>query len=375
MRNKDAPAPAGLYVHVPFCKTKCPYCDFYSTTDLSLIPAWLQALEREIESYRDTFASFDSLFLGGGTPSCLGPRHMERLLETVRGNFSLAPDTEVTCEANPDDVSAGVPAFWRSLGINRLSIGVQSFHDDELSFLQRRHTADTARRAIELAQRTGFENIGLDLMYGFPGHSVTRWQDTLKTALSFSPTHLSCYQTTISADTPFGLLLREGKLVKIESEEERRFFLFTARFLTKTRFIHYEISNFARYRRLRCRHNMKYWDHTPYLGLGPSAHSFLGGKRWWNLSSVVEYCAALQKGGLPTAGSEDLSPEQLDLENLFLGLRTMDGVILESGAGASIDLQSLSRLRQQGLVRVRNGRVLPTRKGFLFADSLPLLLN
>ena len=190
----------GLYVHIPFCKTKCPYCDFYSITDASLVLSYLVALDAEARLYRDRFPAFDSLFLGGGTPSLLDEAQLDALVASLRRHFTFAPDTEFTLEANPDDITADKLTLFRDLGINRLSLGVQSFDEAELRFLGRRHTARQTAAAIELIRAAGFTNLGLDLMYGLPGQSLDAWINTLETALSFNPEHLSCYQLTIEAD-------------------------------------------------------------------------------------------------------------------------------------------------------------------------------
>jgi oxygen-independent coproporphyrinogen-3 oxidase len=380
MRNETpvrrvAAEPPGLYVHVPFCKTKCPYCGFYSVTDPSLAPRWIEAVVKEAAFYAEAFPPFDSLFLGGGTPGCLDARQLEALVAGLVDHLSVTKDAEVTCEVNPDDVTRETMPFLRSLGVNRLSIGVQSFDDRELTFLGRRHSARQARSAVEYGREAGFENISLDLIYGFPGHDVAAWRRTLEAALALEPTHLSCYQMTFEAGTPFDKLRRDGALKPVDEEEERRLFLSTARVLDGSRYQQYEVSNFARFKRLRCRHNMKYWNHTPYLGLGPAAHSFLGGRRWWNVRSVEGYCSMIAEGRRPVDGSEDLTMEQMHLERLFLGLRTKAGVSLDAVSSDPSFSRSVDRLVGQGLVKVRNNAIVPTRKGLLFADRLPLLLS
>jgi putative oxygen-independent coproporphyrinogen III oxidase len=365
------PAP-GLYVHVPFCQTKCPYCDFYSITSPDLTSAYLQALEIEASLYRDSFASFDTLYLGGGTPSLLDAEQLTALVSSLRRYFKFTPDSEFTLEANPDDIKAEKLRLWRGLGLNRLSLGVQSFDETELVFLQRRHTARQTRRALELIRAAGFENLGLDLMYGLPGQSPDTWLQTLETALSFGPEHLSCYQLTIAEGTPLALRAARGELTLPDEEVQREFFLLTRQFLEDRGYIHYEISNFARGQEYFSRHNRKYWNHTPYLGLGPAAHSYKDGRRWWNFSSVAQYGAALNSGMAPVAGSEDLTPEQLRLEALYLGFRTREGVALEVIQGHPRWQISLSELVQAGLVRLTDGRVTATARGLVVADRLPL---
>ncbi|MCX5892002.1 MAG: radical SAM family heme chaperone HemW [Deltaproteobacteria bacterium] len=373
------PAP-GLYVHVPFCQSKCPYCDFYSITSPDLISAYLEALENEASLYKDSFASFDSLYLGGGTPSLLTREQLTSLTKNLRRHLIFSSDTEFTLEANPDDLTTEKLRLWRDLGINRLSLGVQSFDEAELVFLQRRHTARQTMRVIELIRAAGFANLGLDLMYGLPGQSIDAWLKTLETALSFTPEHLSCYQLTIEAGetpappTPLARRLARGEFVLPDEEAQREFFLLTRQFLEDRGYIHYEISNFARGEEFLSRHNRKYWNHTPYLGLGPAAHSYKSGRRWWNFASVAQYCAALNLGTAPVAGSEDLTPEQLRLEALYLGFRTRDGVPLEVIQRHPRWPVVLSELGQSGLVKLANGRVTATAQGLVVADRLPLLL-
>jgi putative oxygen-independent coproporphyrinogen III oxidase len=370
----DSPAP-GLYLHVPFCRTKCPYCDFYSVTDLSMVGRWVEAMIREMAWYGERFGAFDSIYFGGGTPSLLDGRTLGGLMEGLRSSFVVVPSAEITVEVNPDDVSEGSLDLFRALGVNRLSIGVQSFRDSELQFLKRRHNAAGAERAVALARERGIDNLGIDLMYGLPGQTLEQWAETLEKGVSLEPAHLSCYQLTLHPGTPYGLLRAEGKLAALPEDEERDFFLFTSRFLKERGYIHYEVSNFAMGRDSMSRHNTKYWQHSPYLGLGPSAHSFLDGRRWWNVRSVEEYCKAFEGGGLPVEDGEFLLPEQLRLERLFLGFRTEAGVALADILPGDPAGRTLATLVEQGLLHLRGDRVIPTEEGYLLADRLPLLVG
>jgi putative oxygen-independent coproporphyrinogen III oxidase len=375
----DHPTGSGLYIHIPFCKTKCPYCDFYSVTDATLISEYLAALDAEARLYRDRFPAFDSLFLGGGTPSLLTSAPLAALTTILRRTFSFAPDTEFTLEANPDDITVDKLALFRDLGLNRLSLGVQSFNEAELRFLQRRHTAKQTEQALSLIRAAGFTNLGLDLMYGLPGQTLEGWTETLEQALSFAPEHLSCYQLTLAPETPMGRSLAEGQLTPLDEETQREFFLLTANFLTARGYLHYEVANFARqgpqagslYHYV-CRHNLKYWTRTPYLGLGPGAHSFQSGRRWWNIASVKKYCAALNAGDAPVAGTETLTPAQIRLETLALGFRTREGVSLATIRERPGGDAMVAALTQAGLVRVDRDRVIATAQGMVVADRLPL---
>jgi oxygen-independent coproporphyrinogen-3 oxidase len=360
-------------VHVPFCRTKCIYCDFYSVTRTGEEDAWLASLGQEITLYKDRFSQFDSLYIGGGTPTCLDERRMTALFQMLREHFRFSAHAEITIEANPDDIDAPGAAALCALGINRLSLGIQSFDDRELAFLRRRHTAAGAETALAAATAAGFSNIGIDLMYGLPGQTQDTWLATLMRALSFNPAHLSCYQLTLEGETPLSRMAGAGRIRLPDEEEGRDFFLNTSRFLEAHGFAHYEVSNFAASRKFFCRHNQKYWTHVDYLGLGPAAHSFDGARRWWNYRSIERYCEALKRGMRPVEGEELLSDEQLELERLYLGLRTRRGLSLPSLRKESVPV--VRELKRAGLVIIRGDRLCPSRRGYLVADSLPLLLS
>ncbi len=393
------PLPPGLYVHIPFCLRKCAYCDFFSITDLSLVSTWLAALKKEAAVYQNRFGFFDTLCLGGGTPSLLEAEQLSCLFDILRRHFAFSPDSEVTLEANPDDLTPDKLGLYRDLGINRLSLGVQSFNDQELAFLGRRHTARQTVEALDAARAAGFANLSLDLIYGLPGQSLEDWRKTLEQALAFHPEHLSCYQLTYEPGTPLGRKKARGEVAAATEEEEREFFLFTSRFLERRGYLHYEISNFAQLGKAGntpnhqainnyesfnrkpktenrkpsySRHNRKYWRHVPYLGLGPGAHSFRDGVRWWNVASVPQYCQSLARGEAPVADREILSPGQIRLEALYLGLRTREGAPLELLRQTPGWEKTLTNLQKSGLVEVRRDRAIPTLEGFLLADSLPL---
>lgn len=327
---------------------------------------------REARLYAERFTHFDSLYVGGGTPSLLTAAQMQALFGGLRRCFVFAPGAEVTMEVNPDDVEKDKLKVMHALGVNRLSFGVQSFDDKELRFLKRRHDADTAQAAIAAAQRAGFTNIGIDLMYGLPGQTKESWRATLERALSFAPQHISCYQLTIEGRTRLSAMIAAGKVALPGEKTQEDFFLLTSRVLERRGYSHYEISNFAFGDAFRCRHNRKYWTHVPYLGLGPSAHSFDGGRRWWNHRSVERYCDGLTAGGSPVEGTEELSEEQLALERLYLGLRTREGVGMADIPDRAMPI--VNQLKRSRLLKAQDGRLYPTRRGYLVADSLPVLL-
>ena len=365
--KKTEPA-AGLYIHVPFCASKCPYCDFFSVAETDKIDSWLEALCRELELYREQFPRFETVYLGGGTPSLLSDLQLGILMDHIRRSVLIDDGAEYTIEVNPDDVSREKAHALKALGFNRLSIGVQSFDDRLLGLLKRRHNAEQACAAIEHAAVAGFDSISLDLMFGLPGQD---WEGELAQAVGFEPGHLSCYQLTVKPGTPFHALHQSGELEIASDETLVQLFMLTDTILENFSYVHYEVSNFARDAEHEARHNSRYWQHLPYLGLGPSAHSFDGHTRWWNTSSLPEYCSSLAAGS-PVAGRETLNPEQLRLERLMLGMRTQRGIAVED---VRADASVLERLETAGLVVVQDGRVMPTARGMLFADRLPLVLE
>ena len=371
---------AGLYIHIPFCVSKCHYCDFYSLTSVSAVPDFLDALFKEMAMYRNRFNPFNTVYIGGGTPSLLSPQQLERILVRIRENFDLIPNPEITpeitIETNPADLNRSYLESIREIGINRINIGVQSFDHKVLGFLGRRHSLKQAISAIEASKKAGFCNMGLDLIYGVPEQDIESWLDTLKQAVAFSPEHLSCYQLTLETKTPLGKRYQAGEFSIPGEELQYEFFMKTSEFLEDAGYIHYEVSNFARGTEHASRHNQKYWDHSPYLGLGPAAHSFQHNKRWWNHRSLDQYLTAINAGNLPVEEAEILTMEQLRLEALYLGLRTRKGVYLEDFKNQyDCDLftekkKMLDKLQEEGFISIRDGHLYPTQTGLAVADSL-----
>jgi oxygen-independent coproporphyrinogen-3 oxidase len=370
---------AGLYIHIPFCLRKCGYCSFYSIKSVNLIPEYITALKKEIRYYRKIFSSFDTIYIGGGTPSLLSIGQIETIFKTINKYHKIDSHAEITIEVNPGDVSLKYLQTLRSLGINRLNIGIQSFDDDTLRFLGRRHNSTDAIASINDSRQAGFDNIGIDLIYGIHGQKISLWNNTLQKALSYVPEHISCYQLSLETGTP---LYKEYALqdIKLPAEKEQlKFFLATAEELGKSGYIHYEVSNFARKDKFKSRHNQKYWQHVPYLGLGPAAHSFLGNRRWWNTSAVKTYLKEIAKGKMPLENTETLSAEQLQLEALFLGLRTKAGLDLKRyktkyGVDLLEDKKAIiDALIKNKFVELEDCFLSPTRAGMAVADSLALI--
>lgn len=369
----------GLYIHIPFCKSRCAYCDFFSVTNTGLIPRFLNALFKEIDAYGQTFTEFDTVYLGGGTPSLLSITQIEALLEVVRQAFTVLPNSEITIEVNPADWERGDLKELRSMGINRINIGVQSLDERELIFLGRRHNTKQAVQTLEDAVHAGFNNIGVDLIYGLPGQTLDGWRDSLMKTLTFEPSHLSCYELELKPHTPLGLRYKKGEFSLQTEECQRDFFMRTSELLENAGYIHYEVSNFAAGMEMTSRHNQKYWDHTPYLGLGPSAHSFKGQRRWWNHESLMDYCRDLEDDKQPVGDSEMLDIDQLRLEALFLGLRMRKGIDMEQYQrryGCDLVKEKgllLKEWAETGLIEITRGIIRPTRAGMAVADAMAML--
>ncbi|HEX9945619.1 MAG TPA: radical SAM family heme chaperone HemW [Thermoanaerobaculia bacterium] len=370
----------GLYLHIPFCSAICPYCDFAVLTGgperrrrfvdylLSEISLWFPD--------RSAFGSIDTIYFGGGTPSALAPEDLTRILESVRGSLSIKDDAWIFFEANPEDITRENVRAWRDLGVRFLSLGIQSFEADALTFLGRRHSPDEARRSVEIAREAGFDTVSIDLIYGLPDQPFEVWRRTLEEAVALTPDHISCYQLTIHEGTPFGFRLARGKMTELPEEAQAEMFLFTHEFLRDHGYPGYEVSNFARSPEHRSRHNQKYWQHVPYLGLGPSAHSFSGTRRWWNERKLNPYETRIGAGEKPIAGTEELTQHDLALEALMLGLRTVAGIDLNSFRERyGVDLRKpneplIERLVWGGLLRVEGTVLAPTLAGLAITDSL-----
>lgn len=370
----------GLYLHIPFCSAICPYCDFAVLTGGRQRRArFVDHLLSEIDLWKadaSAFPGIDTIYFGGGTPSALEPGDLARILESARRSLSVRDDAWVFFEANPEDVTPESVRAWRDLGVRFLSLGIQSLDGDALRFLGRRHTPEEARRSVELARTAGFETVSIDLIYGLPGQSLEDWRRGLEEAVALEPDHLSCYQLTIHEGTPFGFRLARGKMTELPEEAQGEFFLFTHQFLRDAGIPGYEVSNFARSPEHRSRHNQKYWHHVPYLGLGPSAHSFSGNRRWWNERKINPYETRIEAGERPVAGSEELAQRDLALETVMLGLRTVDGIDLPRlHKRYGVDLLKrneplVERLVREGLLRAEDGRLTPSLAGLAVTDSL-----
>jgi len=374
---------SGLYIHVPFCLKKCDYCDFYSEiTEPTRIEKFLNACTGEIELYGDnpifSQTEFHTLYFGGGTPSILSAKQIDKIVQSVESVFNLTKNFEFTIEANPDTISFSRLTDYRLIGINRLSLGIQSFCDSELHTLGRIHHADQAKKCIEWAYQVGFENINLDLIFAIPGQTLYEWQTNLEQAIQYKPEHLSIYCLTIEPGTQMERLILAGELYKVSEEIEREMYFWSIDTLSKAGYQQYEISNFA-LTGFECKHNLMYWNGSPYLGIGPSAHSFWNGHRQWNLNSIKHYLKSLKTGKKPIADQEALSQEQKILEFLYLNLRTTHGVDIQQFE----DLFNLSFTRKFGnvlehlqgypnveLFDLKENKLKLTTNGFVLFDEI-----
>lgn len=361
------PGDAGLYVHVPFCLTRCGYCDFNAHAGLDHLKApFVEALLAEADLAAPAWEGtrFVSVFLGGGTPTTLPPRAIAGIIERLRARFDLDPDAEVTVEANPDTVDRGSLAALRGAGVSRLSMGAQSFDPSVLRSLERLHRPEAVRRAFTAAREAGFEEVNLDLIYGTRGESAPSWARTLEEALALGPEHLSCYALTIEGGTPLGRRVTLGLEPPPDPDEQSDRYEAACARLAAAGYRHYEVSNWAR-PGAECLHNLGYWHGRPYLGLGPGAHSSRDGRRWWTVRSPERYVAELRAGRLPLGGEERPGPEAARLERLLLGLRLSDGV-----PGSWVPEEAAAGFLDRGLARWRDGRFVLTEAGMLLANDL-----
>ena len=286
----------GIYIHFPFCKSRCDYCDFNTCASMeSHIPAYCQNLHKEIKLISQHFKNdfhIRSIYLGGGTPSYLPPENIRQVIQTVLQNFMICPDVEISMEANPADIVPSKAVVWHTTGINRLSIGMQSAHDEELAMLGRRHRWLDVQQAVQIAKDAGFTNINLDVMFGLPGQSMQEWRSTVEKALSLAPTHLSLYALTVEEDTPLMHKLADGKLPQVDEDLAGDMYEWVMEYLSQHGFEQYEISNWAQQENdvdYRCQHNLLYWRNETYLGFGSAAHSHYGSNRWSNKTGILEY--------------------------------------------------------------------------------------
>lgn len=362
---------AGVYLHIPFCRQACHYCNFHFSTSLLYKKELVGALVKEV-AMRTGYAGGDhvaTIYFGGGTPSLLQTDELSLLLAAIRNSYTVLPDAEITLEANPDDLTGEQLESWKRMGINRLSIGVQSFFEDDLRWMNRAHTAEQARERLQLAIGF-FENITIDLIYGTPALTDERWKENVDMALALGIPHLSCYALTVEPKTPLHKLIQQQKSADVDPDRQSAQFLLLMKWMQDAGYEHYEISNFAR-PGWRSRHNSSYWLGEKYIGIGPAAHSFDGGSRQWNIANNKAYIRAIEAGELPQE-KETLTLVQRVNEYIMTSLRTMEGIDLEK-----VSPQFMSGLRRaaeryivNGLVSLQENRLVLTDEGKLVADGI-----
>lgn len=352
---------SGIYIHVPFCTTKCNYCNFFSVTSLSRKASFIDALEAEIRMNNGFFnqsngsAWVDTIYLGGGTPSLLSPEDLNRIFDFLATNFSWNADAEITIEANPDDVTPALLNSWRLLGINRLSIGIQSFRNETLRYLSRRHSAGKSLTVVQMALDSGFSNLSGDLIYGVPGLQDEEWIEDVERLASSGVSHISAYALTVEPRTALEFQIRKGRTGAPDEEAAFRQYYLLREKLISCGFNHYEISNFA-LSGCESRHNRAYWNGEPYLGLGPSAHSYNGTIRRWN-PSLLQGWIDHSLSGIPAYTEESITPEKRYNEMVLTHLRTSRGLNLRE-MEKSLGIHWRQYLEKMCHVSVKQGDVI-----------------
>ena len=366
---------AGIYLHIPFCKQACTYCNFHFTTSLRFKKELVDAIIKEIDLQKDFLQgeSITTIYFGGGTPTLLSIDEGAALLDKIRQVFVVEQRAEITLEANPDDLTIKKLVAWKSMGINRLSIGIQSFFEEDLAWMNRAHSAKEAIDNLQLAKNE-FDNISIDLIYGSPLLTDEQWEKNVATALSYQVQHLSCYALTVEEKTPLHKQILSQKKQDIDADKQARQFLLLMKWLRQAGYEHYEVSNFAK-PGFRSRHNSSYWQGKKYLGLGPSAHSYDGIVRKWNVANNTKYINAIEKGIVENE-TEVLTEIQKLNEYIMISLRTMEGMDLEKirsiwGEDKITAMEKkLSILKKSNLLHQKDSIIQLTDEGMLMADGI-----
>lgn len=369
---------AGIYIHIPFCKQACYYCNFHFSTSLRYKNDFIAALLNEIQLQGDAGYlkgnPVETIYFGGGTPSILAIDELKLVTETLAKFFDTSAAVEITLEANPDDINTEKLKGWKQAGINRLSIGIQSLFDEDLQRMNRAHTAQEVKTVIEKSRDAGFEHFSVDLIYGTPGLTDEKWQHNLNWVADQQINHLSCYALTVEPKTALDQMIRKKKYADVDAEQQRRQFFQLMDFAAANAFEHYEISNFAKPGH-RSKHNSNYWLGVSYLGLGPSAHSFNGISRQWNIANNQQYIEVLKQNSIP-ASVEMLTPVQKLNEYIMTSIRTKEGCdiekVLQINGNAAMDefYQAAEAFQQKGWVEPINRYLILTKEGKLFADKI-----
>jgi oxygen-independent coproporphyrinogen-3 oxidase len=362
---------AGIYIHIPFCRKACHYCNFHFVTSLRHKNELVAALLKEMELQQEYFGkeTVNTIYFGGGTPSLLQMADLSLQIEKIRSIFKVDENAEITIETNPDDIDEEKLIAWKKIGINRLSIGVQSFFNEELQWMNRAHNAEQALANLQLAKKH-FDNITIDLIYGTPLLTNEKWKQNIERAIQWDIPHISCYALTVEPKTPLQKMIKLGTSQDVNPDKQSEQFLLLMQWLEDAGYEHYEISNFAK-PGFRSQHNSSYWKGKKYLGLGPSAHSFDGNSRQWNISNNTIYIESIEKGFIPFE-KEELSPAQKMNEYIMISLRTMEGLDLEKIEIKERDklFKIAGRYIEQGLMKRENNFLTLTKQGKLLADGI-----
>jgi oxygen-independent coproporphyrinogen-3 oxidase len=367
---------AGIYLHIPFCKQACSYCNFHFTTSLRYKDDLVKALCKELELQQAFLGGepVNTVYFGGGTPSLLSLDDCRQVLGTIRELYPVSPEAEITLEGNPDDVAMEKLSGWKDAGINRLSVGVQSFFEEELRWMNRAHNAGQAHQCIENIQEAGFTNYTIDLIYGSPMLSDEQWQQNVQTAISYGVPHLSCYALTVEERTPLYKQINQQVKEDVDNEKQARQFLLLMQWLRAAGYEHYEVSNFA-LPGFRSRHNSSYWRGEKYLGIGPSAHSYDGRARTWNIANNNAYIQGINSGKVP-GETEVLTDVQRLNEYIMISLRTMEGMDMgrveeQWGKATAAKLEKqLERYTKSNLVVQKDRHYTLVDEGMLRADGI-----
>lgn len=366
---------AGIYIHIPFCKSRCIYCGFYSTTLLDLRKKYINAVCREMELRKNYIREpFSTIYLGGGTPSLLDEAELTKLFLYINNVYDVDRNAEITMECNPDDITPKFTNMLSHLPINRVSMGAQTFADSRLRLLHRRHNSDEVKHAVKLLREAGIKNISIDLMFGFPDESLSQWKEDISAAMALNVEHISAYSLMYEEDTPLWKMLDTGKVKEIDEELSLTMFKELVCQLTDAGYEHYEISNFAR-PGYRSRHNSSYWHQVPYIGLGAAAHSFDLNSRQWNVADLKLYIEEINNGIIP------MEREELDNDTTFndiitTALRTSDGIDLnamETRLGKRYRntlISAAGKHLEQGLLEIRHDRLRLTAEGIFISDMV-----
>ncbi len=366
---------AGIYIHIPFCKKACHYCDFHFSTSTKSMPEMTAAILREINLQKEYLTEpVHTLYFGGGTPSLLSHHDLENIIRRIKETFEMAATAEITLEANPDDITIEKALNWKRVGINRLSIGIQSFFEEDLRWMNRAHHGTQAVNCIQWVQEAGFDNITIDLIYGTPSLTDERWKYNVDMAISCNIPHLSCYALTVEPNTALAKMISTHQSDNIDTDKQARHFSLLTKWVAQGGFEQYEISNFAK-PGFRSKHNSAYWQGKPYLGIGPSAHSFNGNSRQWNIANNALYIKGIESGTVPFE-LEILTPTQQLNEYIMTGLRTIEGISLEkvntgweNGFGEKLT-GAAKKYLEEGYIKIENNHIALTDAGRFLADGI-----